>query len=285
MSQPVRPDREQAITELPSHLEAFTTPELIVASGDLRCSYPLDDQGKWRIRQALAGAFAFGRIGSYREVLRSVDAERLRIGQEIHGLRSQMRRVEESDPLAIHQMEVQAVHLSGLQEVTFHFIASSAMRIARLFPLVERATGFSMPSKDAAIFSSYKPLRDYFEHLEERVPGRSKQNEVVSEFQDDIEWRVVAGFNRDDLGRIVIDGQAIDVTSRGLAALEDVIQRSYPSVRNGALAQVQRHFQQVSAPVPRPEQVPFKALVSIDTDWDRDADGSDYEFYPNASSE
>jgi hypothetical protein len=69
-----------------SHLESFPIAELISVSGDLRIDRPLDEIGRKRIRESLAGAHAIGRMGSYRFMLREVDTCRQHLGYKGHML-------------------------------------------------------------------------------------------------------------------------------------------------------------------------------------------------------
>lgn len=256
-------DQRTRLEGLLAYLQTFPTAELLVASGELRTARPIGDADQKQIRQALAGAFAFEKIGSYLEMLRKVDEQRLTIGIGVHELRHQARNLLQSDRRAAVMAQTKSILLSGLQEVTFHFFAVCVTAINDLNPLVAKASGYKIPVADKDVLSAYRPLRHYFEHLEERVPGKSRQAEVVSERIVDDVWITNIGFEVDQDDRIILHGQPIDVTTRGFKAVEDVIRRSYEAMRLTCLDQVREHFIRDPSDIPSPEEVPYRPLMSI----------------------
>lgn len=244
------------------HLQTFPTAELLVASGELRTGRPIGDIEQKRIRQALAGAFAMEKVGSYLEMLRQVDDQRLAIGIQVHELRHQARTLLQTDRQAAVMARTRSIHLSGLQEVTFHFFAVSVTAIADLLPLIERASGYRVPVADRDVLAAYRPLRHYFEHLEERVPGKARQAEVVRERIADGVWQTTVSFEVDQDDRIILHGKPIDVTTRGLEAIEDVIERSYFAIRSACVNQIRDYVICDPSDIPSPAQVPYSPLVS-----------------------
>lgn len=256
-------EQRNRLEDLIVHLCTFPLPELIVASGDLRCPRPLNEQAKQRVRQSLAGAYAIGKIANYMHMLRGVDAERQRVGHQAHLLRQRVQKLGESNPESAITADVHVSFLSGMQEVTYHFFAICVMAIDGLLPLVARATGYKIPPADKAVLAAYKPLRDYFEHIEDRAPGKSRQAEVVTEHQDEHQWRVVHGFLVDEDDRIILNDQPVDVTMRGLHVVEEVVARSYLGMKASCLNQVRDHFAHEPSTLPSPDDVPYKPLVSV----------------------
>lgn len=254
-----------------AELNTLPTPELIAEAGRLRCPLPLDDAGRARMRLALGGAYATGKVMSYIETLRAVDGQRDAIGRGIYQLRHVVQAIKDTDPIKAAESTVLAIHLSGRQEVMFHFFAVCAAQIARLLPVATKASGYKLPKADLDILDAYSPLRNYFEHLDARLPGRAHQKEVVTEVQDEYEWRIQMAFVRDNDGRIIIDGKAIDVTSRGVAAVEEVVQRTWEQLRTNCLEEVHKHFLRHPTTIPHPRAIRQDLLVSIDEQW---ADGS-----------
>lgn len=246
-----------------SHLESFPVQELIVASGDLRRPKVFDEETKKWVYQSLAGAHAIGRISSYMHMLREANKKRQLYGQQAHMLLERAQQLRETDPESAITADVEAVFLSGLQEVTFHFFVSCVIAIDGLLPLVAKSTSYKIPPKDKAVLESYKPLRDYFEHMENRAPGKSHQGEVLKESHSEYEWRIVSGFATDEKDRIILNGRPIDVTTRGLTAVEDVIARCYIAMKASCLNQVREHFLNDPDSIPTPDQVPYRPLISI----------------------
>ncbi len=132
-----------------------------------------------------------------------------------------------------------------------------------LLPLVEKASGYKIPPADRAVLASYLPLRHYFEHLEERVPGKSRQAEVVSERIADGVWFTTISFKVDQNDRIILHGKPIDVTTRGLEAVEDVVSRSYEAMRSSCLNQIRDRFIRHPLEIPSPSEVPYRPFVSV----------------------
>lgn len=254
--------RDDEINALIAHLDTFPIAERIVASGKVRLPMPLDDNGRKRFRQSLGGAYAIGKIGYYTHSLREVDARRFHLGKECHARREAIPRLMELDPVQGIRLDAELTMLSGLQEVTFHYFAICVAAIDGLLPEAARAAGYKVPKPDKDVLHSYVPLRDYFEHMENRLPGKSYASEVVVEFDENGVWRVKSGFQIDGLGRILLKGKAIDVTSRGLAAVEDAIGRSYEAMRLSVLEQVRDHFARSTDDIPAPDQVPYEPLLS-----------------------
>jgi hypothetical protein len=152
---------------------------------------------------------------------------------------------------------------SGLQEVTYHFFAVCVAAIDGLLPLVAKATGYKISKEDKDVLRSFTPLRDYFEHMENRAPGKSRESEVVSEYDDGRVWRVVSGFHTDEFDRILLNNRPIDVTSRGCEAIEEIVARNYVEMKASCLEQVRRHYLQGFKPIPSPSEVPYVPLVSV----------------------
>jgi hypothetical protein len=136
-------------------------------------------------------------------------------------------------------------------------------RIERMWPLVARATGYSMPPGDQELLDSFRDLRHYFEHLEDRAPGKPEQSQLVSETVDGDELRIKVGLQQDSMGRIVLGERTFDVTNRGFAAIEAVMKRNHEQMRNSCLHQVRKHFIANPSDIPAPEDVPFPSLVSL----------------------
>ncbi len=256
-------DEQLRLDALISHLESFPMQELIVTSGNLRRPKAFDEQSMKWIYQSLAGAHAIGKIASYMHMLREVNKQRHQIGYQTHMLLERAQQSREADPKSAVTADVEAIFLAGLQEVTFHFFVSCVMAIDGLLPLVAKSTGYKIPPKDKAVLESYKPLRDYFEHMENRAPGRSHQAEVVKEFRNEDMWRIESGFETDEKDRIILNGQPIDVTTRGLEAVDEVIARNYLAMKVSCLNQVRDHFLDDPDSIPTPNQVPYHPLVSV----------------------
>lgn len=141
--------------------------------------------------------------------------------------------------------------------------ASCVAQIARLLPLIAKATGHSIHSGDKTILESYTPLRHHFEHLNERAPGKVRDEEIFAEHQSDHHWGFKIGFESDEFDRIILYGQPIDVTTRGLRVIEALMQRAYEGFKAGCLERVEQHFIKHPEDIPAPCDVPYHPFVSI----------------------
>lgn len=249
------------------HLSKFPTPELIAVSGKLRLPEPLDESGKARYRLSMAGAIACEKIGYYERTLQSFENERLSLGERAHQCEATLSELPRMDRQAAAQAYLDLITFSGYQEVTFHFWVICVARISRLLKLVQGATDYRIPKNDEVILESYRPLRNLFEHLESETHGKRGKTDVAREEEDEHEWRLIFGFESDHEGRIVLNGQTIDVTSRGLAAVQGVVERSFIGARTCVLNQVRNHFRQNPEKTPSPEEIPADLLVGIHRDW------------------
>jgi hypothetical protein len=258
-------DDAARLDRLLAELETLPIAELLVAATDLRLPRPLNAARQSQFRQAMAAGQAITKIMSYLYMLREIDKTRRKVGRHVHALLHTSATQRDRDVIAAVEADVQATFYSGVQEVTFHQFVVCVMAIAKLMPLAAKSVGHKIPAEDRAVLNAYKPLRDYFEHIEERLIGKTHAAESVKESSDGREWRVVAGFDVDDQGRIVINDKPIDVTSRGIAAIDGVVQRFYVGLKQSALAQVRAYFSQHPDLIPDPGQPLYKPLVSVFT--------------------
>lgn len=259
------PTEEQIrrLNDLITHLDRFPLPELLQTAGSLIIQAPLSDHGKVVHREYLAGAFAVHKIGFYTQALKSFDRERLSLGQHAHHQMEIAKELLSSDPAAAATAYGESVMLSSYQEVTFHFWSICVTRISRLMKVAARHTGYKLPEEDRDLLESYRPLRDYFEHLEDEVPGKMGRTDIVREVEGENEWRVIVGFESDELGRIVLNGKIIDVTTEGLDHVVEVVDRSFDGFRAGILARTRKFFLDHLKQIPSPVQVPCAPLVSV----------------------
>lgn len=249
-----------------TYLGQLPLPELLATAPKLLIQTPLSANGKVFHRQHLAGAIAVHKIGYYTQALISFDRERLTLGQQAQHRLETARNLFPSSPSEAVTSFDDSIMASSYQEITFHFWAICVTRISRLLKMAQKHTGYRLPMEDRDWLESYRPLRDYFEHLEDEVPGKRGRTDVVRESHDDEEWRVTVGFASDEAGRIVLNGQTIDVTTEGLNHVLAVVERSFDGFREGILARIREHFTDHPEQTPHPDDVQPVPLVSISLD-------------------
>jgi hypothetical protein len=255
--------RSHSIESLIRELSTLRTPELIAESTRLTILSDPEEKQVIKMRAALAGAFAAEKIPYYLESLRIVNGHRTEIGQGILAYRQTAAALHGKQDPGAHEADLFAKSGAGLQEVAFHFFAICIQQIHRLLPIAARASGVKIPREIRDSLRSYEPLRHYFEHLDERLPGRINQDEVVLETRGNTGWSIKIGFNVDAMGRIILNGHPVDVTSRGVRVVELAVQEVWEQIRSHRLAEVCEHFLKCSDPIPPPDSVRRAPLVSL----------------------
>lgn len=258
-------DQEQKfrLDALIAELETLPTPELIAEGCRLRCSLPLDDAAKKRLRFAFAGGIAAEKCLAYITTLRDVEEARGRFGREIHQLRHDAERLRATKSLEAARPLVLASHLASRQEVMFHFFAVCVGRIERFLDIAARSAGHKLPADDRKLLRTFRALRDYYEHMEDRLPGGSNDDESVDELDREGVWHLRMGFTGDGQERLVLNGVTVDVTLRGLTAVEDVLQRNWDALKGSALDLVREHFESDPSDIPGPGEVCQDLLLTV----------------------
>ncbi|MDQ3692495.1 MAG: hypothetical protein M3464_02550 [Chloroflexota bacterium] len=196
-------------------------------------------------------------------MLDGVDHIRGELGREIFRLRQQANALYACESLDAVQPAIMAGHLIGQQEVSFHFFAVCVGRIERLLHLASRAAGHTFRPADQALLHPYRQLRDYYEHLDERLPGGGNYAPADHEEERDGQWYIRIGLDLDHLERLVLKGVAIDVSPRGVAAVHEVLKRNWEQLSISTLTLVRKHFERDPSNIPLPSDVKHNLLVSL----------------------
>ncbi len=256
------PERQVKLDALLARLETLPTPEAIVEAIHVRGLDWSTEQGKEEYRRAMAGGIAAEKMLSYLLALRDFEQFRNTLGGLIyeHRLRPMPTREEEVDDYV--QSGILAIQNSGLQEVTVHFFCNCVMHLHKLLQKATAGAGHVIPQNDLEVLNAYRDLRNYYEHIENRLPGHVNAGEVVRETITEDEWRIESGLQTDDQGHILLKGKAIDVTARGLERIEEVVQRHWDLLKPAALDGVRRYFETNPSNIPPPGTVNRGLLVS-----------------------
>jgi hypothetical protein len=222
--------QNKKLDEVLKEVASLPAPEMIAESIRLRCPGLPNEPQKAQFRMAARGGYAAEKVLLYLDALRLVDKLRLNQGKQGNMRANRARKYDQIDAEQYAYHHLMAVEAAGRQEVTYHFFAICVAQINRLLPEAARAAGYKIPLRDRRILDPFVDLRDYFKHLEQRLPGKSRQAAVVTEIDTDDEWSVWLSLKLDEQGRIVLDGQPIDVTTRGLQAVEGVVQRTWENI-------------------------------------------------------
>jgi hypothetical protein len=243
-------------------LLSLPTPELIAVSNELISQHVEDAiRFKW-MKQAFAGAIAAEKCLYYLEWLREIERHRRDLGKRISMIQKELEESSESDFDHIATLDVTSTKLSGMQEVSFHLFASCVSQIERLLPTATRVTGTHIASDDRSLLRSFTILRNYFEHLDQRLPGRKFESASVTESRNNDEWHVKMAIPMDEQGRILLDGQTIVVSSRGVLAVESLVEKCFTQMRQDALGSVAQYFEKHPESVPTIDELRGDLLMS-----------------------
>ena len=85
----------------------------------------------------------------------------------------------------------------------------------------------------------------------------------------DGEWCLRMELTLDNDERVVMNGVAVDLTPRGVAAVRTVLRGNWDQLRPGALAMVRKHFESDPSDIPGPGDVNQALFVSTGRAWER----------------
>ncbi len=277
-------EQESQLDALIAELEELPTAELIIEAARLRVMDRLRDthqaatqdgdpaveEAKNLFRKAMAGSIAAEKVMSYLLTLRGLEQMRITLGREIDDHRSRPMPTRTEDVRLYAMNDVLATQKAGLQEVTIHFFCNCVMHLHKLLQKAAEGAGLEIPAEDLAILNAYRDLRNYFEHIESRLPGQVNAREMVHESFTEHEWHFRAGLQIDDQGRVMVKGKLFDVTSGGLEHIEEVVRRTWDALKPAALEGIRQHFHADPSHIPRPEEVNSDLLTSVGGPPDRE---------------
>jgi hypothetical protein len=245
-------------------LEKLDVPELLAESARLRLPKPMSEELKSRYRSNFAGAIAAQKVLAYIDELNDADDRRVELGKEIIRINKEADELESTDPEKATSYRVTVGRLAGMQEVAIHRFASAIERISELLPAATKTSGYKLSAQDRAFLRNYIALRDYYEHLEQRLPGGTFEKEACKEIDDGEGWRIIMELpiNKTD-GMIEIKGRRIDVSSDAVMDVIQIMQRAWADLRANALAEVQKYFINNPEHIPDPREVRDAILAQL----------------------
>ncbi|MGH7964182.1 MAG: hypothetical protein ACRERD_20560, partial [Candidatus Binatia bacterium] len=164
----------------------------------------------------------------------------------------------------IAQMEIGAIFHSGEAQILTHLFTSCVSQLWRLLRKAASGIGFTIPPEDLEFLGSYRNLRNYFEHIDQRMPGEIHASEGVLETISDQGLTIESGLKVDLLGRYIVNGVPADVTPRGLQAIEDIVRRTWERITDAGIAEVESFFVEHPSRIPDPRLIQQSLLTSVD---------------------
>ena len=245
-------------------LEKLEVPELLAESARLRLPKPMTPAQKPRYRSNFAGAIAAQKVLAYIDELDAANDRRIELDHEITRINEEANELESTNPEQAATYRVTTGRLAGMQEVAIHRFASAIERISVLLPAATKTSGYKLSAQDRAFLENYTALRDYYEHLEQRLPGGQFEKEACVEIDDGRGWRITMELpiNKTD-GMIEIRGSRIDVSSDAVMNVIQIMQRAWADLRANALAEVQKYFINNPEHIPDPSEVRDAILAQL----------------------
>jgi hypothetical protein len=234
------------VTELTGHPIA----ETIVESIRLRGLDVSTDAGKAEYRRALGGGRAAQLIFSHILALHDVNEQRKTIGRAIYEKMQFPYPTTKEEIPAFVGAELDAMMWAGRQEIVLQEFANLCIQLWMLVQKATAAAGYAIPPDDLAFLNSFRPLRTYSAHIDNRLPGEANQDEVVTEIEDERGWQVIAGFEIDEQERVIIKGQAVEVNDPGFARVDEIVRRTLGALKPSAIAQMHKYFVQYPEDIP-----------------------------------
>ncbi len=206
---------------------------------------------------AVAADYAVSKAISY--MLAAKDCEERRAAFVIPG-REELARAEAlrpTDPAGADEATANALYLAAEAEVEWHFFTICARSIQRMLSLATTLVGTTMDPAHEQILGSYGPLRNQFEHLNERLPGQDARGRLIL---DDTEaTRLLVGIRADDVGRITVSTAAGDVVcevnSVGVFQIEQAVNATFSSIDAKCVELLEAEFAAHPEKIPSPDQI------------------------------
>lgn len=218
-------------------LEAFANqdlPQLVYATATL-VNLPF---GTLEIDESAAAAsYALSKADQYLRAMARIEDRRREIGLQSRRDLALANVVRASDPELAELLASEAILDAAEQEIEWHFFTVCASQIRRLLKLVTRIVGQGLSEEDERTLDTYQPLRNLFEHLDERLPGNEKGGRLVLDHSD--ETLLAIGLKSDNVGRFTVlrNGEEViaEVNNVGLWQVEQAVQRTFDAIRSACL--------------------------------------------------
>jgi hypothetical protein len=239
------------VTQLTRHPVAETIVEAIRLQGIDEST----DAGKAEYRRALGGGRAAQMIFSHLLAFYDANEKRVAIARAIHEKMQFPYPTTREEMPAFIEAELDAMMWAGRQEIVLQDFANLCIQFWMLMKKAAAAAGYTIPQGDLDFLNSFRPLRTYSAHIDNRLPGEANQDEVVTEIEDERGWQVIVGFEIDEQERVIIKDQAVEVNDRGFARVDEIVRRTLGALKPSAIAQMHQYF------VRHPEDIPPVSAV------------------------
>ena len=128
---------------------------------------------------AVACSYTVSRAELYVEAVGQAEARRYDIGMSMHRGLEAAEALSEIAPEAAAVLSQEVIRWNDKSEVEIHLFTVCADQVRRMLAVVTETLGISLDDDDANDLASYRPLRNQFEHLDERLPGVESGGSIV----------------------------------------------------------------------------------------------------------
>jgi hypothetical protein len=243
--------QQARLKSLLAELDAHPTPEAIAYCREVMGANPDVEEGMRLIDKALTGAWAAERIIPNLVKLRTLNEERMELGNTIHQQKNHPYPTHESEVDGKAWAEVLGSHNAGAQEVVFNHFCICVKHIRSALILAAEAVGNEIDQDDLDYLDRFRHLRNHYEHLYERLPGRCNDRAYVRKEMRDGYYYVEAGLEVDENDSIIaielkkngpLVAHAVPVTSAGMERIAKIVLEIWESLKPYAIFQVRKYF-------------------------------------------
>ncbi len=263
--------QQEQLTALLAELGTFPTAETLVRCQEALNLDPDMEFDPAQADKAMAGAWAYDRMLLYLDRLRSLNEERMQLGNAIRELKQHPYPTTKAEVPKAAWAKVMAPHLAGRQEVVLNFFCVSVQHIRSLLKVVAEAVGYEIPPADLSYLDEFRHLRNHFEHWYDRLPGKTNEVGLMTKTMTTDEYRVRGGLRSDDKDRIIViepkkSGPVthiVDVTNEGVARIEKIARETSAKVNELAIKHVRAYFIAHPENTPAPEDIRQDSLINV----------------------
>jgi hypothetical protein len=193
---------------------------------------------------AVACSYALRKVADYLQALREAEDRRYVIGAAVEEGIQRAKALRSVDPDAADELLQATAWQNAKTEIEVHFFAVAADQVRRLLAVVTDTLGVDLDESDGTFLCSYRPLKNQFEHLEERLPGVEKGGSIV--LHETSAPSVLLGLRKDDVGRITVRYKGEDVVAEvnefGYWHVERIVREAFGRIRAACVELLRQHF-------------------------------------------
>jgi hypothetical protein len=130
---------------------------------------------------------------------------------------------------------------------TYHLIVTCISQIDRLLRVIASGSGVKLRPEFNSTLNTYTDLRDVFEHLDNRLPGKSKEHELTRHLPMNGGIRFIWGFDEDEFGATVFGEKTARLFSDAFAQLNVDVEQFLKDVHAKILNELWSNYESNSA--------------------------------------